>query len=140
MRLKNAVVLAGLLSLVAGAAMAQGGGAGPLGGIDPGDLTIVIYEPQYVGAPALARLLGGSVLYLNEDLLGGGRSYGRGGYGGYGNYGGYGGYGGYGNQEYGSYRGGYSYGGRGSFGSYGGRGNYGYSGYGSYGPPVYGWR
>lgn len=124
MRLRYALLLVGALSLLAGSAVAQGVGGGLLGTndgpVDPDDLITVIYEPQFVGAPALAQLLGGSVIHLNEDLMGGGRGFG--GRGGYGNQG----WGGYGNQGAGGYRGGYGYGGFG-----------GGSGYGNF---SYGWR
>jgi hypothetical protein len=135
MRLRYALLLVGALSLLAGSAVAQGVGGGLLGTndgpVDPDDLITVVYEPQFVGAPALAQLLGGSVIHLNEDLMGGGR--------------GFGGRGGYGNQGAGGYRGGYGYGGRGSVGGYSGYG-YGGSGYGGfgggsgYGNFSYGWR
>lgn len=143
MRLRYALLLVGALSLLAGSAVAQGVGGGLLGTndgpVDPDDLITVVYEPQFVGAPALAQLLGGSVIHLNEDLMGGGRGFG--GRGGYGNQG----WGGYGNQGAGGYRGGYGYGGRGSVGGYSGYG-YGGSGYGGfgggsgYGNFSYGWR
>jgi len=124
MRLRYALLLVGALSLLAGSAVAQGVGGGLLGTndgpVDPDDLITVVYEPQFVGAPALAQLLGGSVIHLNEDLMGGGRGFG--GRGGYGNQG----WGGYGNQGAGGYRGGYGYGGFG-----------GGSGYGNF---SYGWR
>lgn len=149
MRRRYALMLVGALSVLAGSAAAQGVGGGFLGTndgpVDPDDLITVVYEPQFVGAPALAQLLGGSVIYLNEGLMGGGRGFGgRGGYGNQG-WGGYGGYGGYGNQGAGGYRGGYGYGGRGSAGGYSGYG-YGGPGYGGlggdsgYGNFSYGWR
>lgn len=132
-----------LLGLIAGVGLCGTAyaqiGLVDLGG-NPEETITVVYECRYQSPTALARMLGGSAVYLNDELLAsyGGRQLGRRGGGGYGGYGGYGSYGGYGGYEgYGGYGnrgrrfgGGVYYGGSG--GGYSGYG-YGYGGLGGAG-------
>lgn len=113
-----------LLVVCATGASAQLGSGTGGSGYDPGNI-MVIYEPQYVGAEALATFLGGTSIRVTTFLYGSGSGGWQGGNGGGPSYGGAfgngygGGRGGYGGNDYGN--GGY-YGGRsgGYDGGYGG--------------------